>query len=229
MTYSIIARDRHTGALGVATATGSVAVGGFVPHVRFGVGAIATQGAFTNWLYGEQGLALLSEGLSADAVAEQLVQRDQGRNERQLIVLDAQGRTAAHTGTSNLTEKRHFCGDHFAVAGNMLQSEQIVEVMREAYEARPDAPLHERLLAAMSAGESYGGDYRGTHSAALKVQYPDKPPVDLRVDWAEDRCIDQLWTLYEKTQSHAFQAFLAGVPTYDEPTRSGSVSDEEVE
>ncbi|GGX72723.1 DUF1028 domain-containing protein [Saccharospirillum salsuginis] len=228
MTYSIIAKDRHTGALGVATATGSVAVGGFVPHVRFQTGAIATQGAFTNWMYGEQGLALLSSGMSAEAVKDRLIQLDQGRNERQLIVLDQQGGTAAHTGSSNLSEKRHFCGDHFAVAGNMLRSEQIVEVMKEAFEARPQAPLHERLLAAMSAGEAYGGDYRGTHSAALKVQYRDRPPVDLRVDWAESNCIDQLWVLYEKTQSHAFQAFLAGVPTFDEPTRTGPVSDEEV-
>lgn len=228
MTYSIIAKDRDTGALGVATATGSVAVGGFVPHVRFQMGAIATQGAFTNWLYGEQGLALLGQGMTAEAVRDRLVGTDKGREQRQVIVLDQWGGTAAHTGSSNLPEKCHVCGDHFAVAGNMLRSEHIVAVMKEAFEARPEAALHERLLAAMSAGEAYGGDYRGTHSAALKVQYRDRPPVDLRVDWAERDCIDQLWVLYEKTQSHAFQAFLAGVPTYDEPTRTGRVSDEEV-
>lgn len=228
MTYSIIAHDPRTSAIGVATATGSVAVGGFVPHVRFGVGAVATQGAFTNWLHGENGLTLLEKGLSAQAVRDQLVADDQGEAYRQFIICDRWGHTAGHTGTANLDEKLHYCGEQFAIAGNMLDSQAIVAVMRAAFETRPDAPLHERLLDAMSAGEQHGGDFRGTHSAAIKVQYADQPPVDLRIDWSEKSCIDELRVLYEKTQSHAFQAFLQGVPTYQNPENRGTVSDEEV-
>lgn len=229
MTYSIIARDPDTGALGVATATGSVAVGGFVPHLRYAVGAVATQGAFTNWLYGEQGLRLLEQGLDAEAVRERLIGADEGRAQRQLLVCDAAGRTAAHTGDANLERKHHHCEANLAVAGNMLHSTAIIEVMLDAYRRRAGAPLHERLLAAMTAGEAEGGDFRGTHSAALKVQYADKPPVDLRVDWAERDCIEALWTLFERTQSHAFQAFLSGVPTLAQPSKTGHVSNEEVQ
>lgn len=228
MTYSILASDPKTGAIGVATATGSVAVGGFVPHVRFGVGAVATQGAFTNWLHGENGLKLLKKGHNAEAVRDMLVKNDKGSAYRQFIICDRWGHTAGHTGAANLDEKLHYCGEQFAVAGNMLDSQAIVAVMRAAFEAKAGAPLHERLLHAMSEGERHGGDFRGTHSAAIKVQYADIPPVDLRVDWSEKSCIDELRVLYEKTQSHAYQRFLQGVPTYQNPDHHGTVSDEEV-
>ncbi len=228
MTYSIIATDPASGAVGVATATGSVAVGGFVPHVRCGQGAIATQGAFTNWLYGDRGLALLNEGLRAHQVRDRLIEADEGQAQRQLIVCDRWGNTAGHTGSGNLDAKLHLCEPNFAVAGNMLNSTDIVLAMKRAFQQLSAAPLHDRLLASMMEGERIGGDFRGTHSAALKVHYSDKPPVDLRVDWAERDCIEQLKILYHKTQSEPFQDFLAGVPTLAHPTKTGHVNRKEV-
>ncbi|WP_108125279.1 DUF1028 domain-containing protein [Saccharospirillum mangrovi] len=228
MTYSIVARDPNTGALGVATATGSVAVGGFVPHVRYPVGAIATQGAFTNWLYGDRGLALLANDQTAEQVRDRLIADDEGQAQRQLLICDAQGRTAAHTGTANLGEKKHHCTDNLALAGNILASEQVIDAMLDAYLSHADWPLHERLISALAAGEAEGGDQRGTHSATVRVHSPDKPPIDLRVDWADAGCIDQLKALLNKTRAHAFQAFLDGVPTHAHPAKTGHVSDEEV-
>lgn len=228
MTYSLVARDPTNGSLGVATATGSVAVGGFVPHLRQGVGAIATQGAFTNWLYGDRGLALLEQGSSADQVRQQLIDADEGEMQRQFLVCDAQGNTAAHTGSANLGEKTQRCQHNLALAGNILTSPAVIDAMLDAFLSHPDLPLHERLLAALAAGEAEGGDQRGTHSAALRVHSPDKPPVDLRVDWADAGCIDQLKALYTKTKAHAFQAFLDGVPTHAHPSKTGHVSNEEI-
>lgn len=229
MTYSIIAHDPDSGAIGVATATGSVAVGGFVTHARIGAGAIATQGAFTNWMYGEQGLDLLQQGFNAGAVRDELIRRDGGADHRQLLVCDRWGETAGHTGSANLGQLAHHCEDYLAVAGNMLADTAVLDAMKAAFLDTPERLLHERLLAALEAGEHAGGDYRGTHSAALKVFYPDRPPVDLRVDWAERDCLEALNEVYRKTGSAAFRSFLAGVPTPQDPDRRGQVSDKEVD
>lgn len=229
MTYSIIAHDPRTGALGAATATGSVAVGGFVLHARFGAGVLVTQGAFTNWLYGERGLNLMADGLSAEVVRDRLTADDEGESQRQLVICDAQGRTAGHTGRANLGHRAHQCGEHLALAGNMLASDRVLPSIREAFEGTSDLPLHERLLHSLSAGEQAGGDFRGTHSAALKVLYADAPPVDLRVDWADEGCVDALWRVYEKTLKEGFQSFLAGVPTLAHPTKTGHVSERSIE
>lgn len=229
MTYSIIAQDPYTGALGAATATGSVAVGGFVLHARFGAGVLATQGAFTNWLYGERGLACMAEGQNAEIARDSLVAADEGESQRQLILCDAQGVTSGHTGRANLAHKAHHCEDCLALAGNMLTNDNVLPAMRDAFESSLSLPLHERLLRSLSAGEAAGGDARGTHSAAIKVVYADAPPVDLRVDWADAHCVDALWQVYEKTQKDAFQAFLAGVPTLAHPTKTGHVNKRNIE
>lgn len=229
MTYSIIAHDPYTGALGAATATGSVAVGGFVLHARFGAGVLATQGAFTNWLYGERGLTRMAEGQNAESVRDSLISDDEGASQRQIILCDARGGAAGHTGRANLAHKAHHCEDCLALAGNMLASDDVLPAMHEAFEGAASLPLHERLLQSLFAGEMAGGDARGTHSAAIKVVYADAPPVDLRVDWADAHCIDALWQVYEKTQKEAFQAFLAGVPTLAHPTKTGHVSKRSIE
>lgn len=231
MTYSIVAHDPATGALGVATATGSVAVGGFVAYAKSGAGAIATQGAFSNWLYGERGLALLESGLNARQVRDELIAWDDGHDQRQLIICDREGDTAAHTGRQNLGHKVHRTGAHLAVAGNMLADEAVVCEMQQAYYLSADREdnMELRLLSALSAGYYAGGDFRGTHSAALKVSYVDKPPVDLRVDWADSQCIKRLREVYEHTQAPAFQGFLEGVPTLTHPTKTGHISGRSVD
>tara|TARA_R110001599_G_scaffold8228_3_gene39795 strand:+ start:7071 stop:7763 length:693 start_codon:yes stop_codon:yes gene_type:complete len=225
MTYSIIARDPDTGALGVATATGSVAVGGFVPHARSGAGAVATQGAFTNWLYGERGLNLMAIGVSAARVREQLLEEDPGMSQRQFILCDREGNTAGHTGSANLAQMAHYCGEGVATAGNMLADRAIPRIMMETYLAHTEYPFTERLIRALVAGADAGGDLRGTRSAAVTVSTFDRPPMDLRVDWAYEDCISRLWQVYEKTQEPAFISFLAGVPTRAHPTKTGHVKE----
>ncbi len=219
MTYSIIATDPATGAMGAATATGLVAVGGFVIHTRFGAGAIATQGLFTNWLYGEMGLDMLARGINANEVRNKLVLGDDGHPQRQFVVCDTFGATAGHTGEENIEVKVHHCGENFALAGNMLHSTDIIEAMKESYLNSQDQELHFRLINALIAGEKAGGDFRGTHSAAVKVSYFDRPPLDLRVDWAEDSCTSRLLEIFEKTRSRSFQEFVTWVPTLAEPTK----------
>ena len=231
MTYSIVAHDPDTGVLGVATATGSVAVGGFVAHAKSGAGAIATQGAFSNWLYGERGLALLESGLNARQVRDELIAWDDGHDQRQLLICDREGDTAAHTGRHNLGHKVHHTDAHIAVAGNMLADKAVISEMQQAYYLSADREenMERRLLSALAAGYHAGGDFRGTHSAALKVSYVDKPPVDLRVDWAETHCIEHLREVYQHTLAPAFQGFLEGVPTRTHPTKTGHISDRSVD
>lgn len=219
MTYSIVATDPVSGAMGAATATGLAAVGGFVTHTRFGAGAIATQGLFTNWISGEKGLALLMQGHDANKVMEILVNEDNGSSQRQFIVCDTLGNTAGHTGHANKDFKIHVCRQDYAIAGNMLAGKDIIEAMEAAFLGDESQELHLRLINSLMVGEKAGGDYRGTHSCAVKVSYFDRPPFDLRVDWADYNCCQQLLSIYEKTQCTSFQEFIAWVPTIAEPDK----------
>lgn len=182
MTWSIIARDERTGRIGIAVATRFFAVGALVPHVRTGIGAIASQ-AFMNPYYGPAGLALLAAGQSADDVIRRLVAGDDGRRNRQLHVMDRQGRFAAHTGDACIDWCGHRLCESFSVAGNMLAGPAVLDESARAYEAHLDLPFARRLIHAMRAGEAAGGDKRGKQSAALLVHDgEDYPLYDLRVD-----------------------------------------------
>jgi uncharacterized Ntn-hydrolase superfamily protein len=181
MTFSIVARDPDTGAFGVATATGGPCVGALVPHARNGVGAIATQGD-TNPFYGPDGLAMLADGALASEVMEKLTRADPGKERRQLLVIGSAGAPAAFTGAEATPSAGSLCGEHFAVAGNMLANDGVLAAAVAAF-AETSGSLVERLLAAMLAGEAAGGDQRGTRSAALLVYAnQDYPDADCRVD-----------------------------------------------
>jgi uncharacterized Ntn-hydrolase superfamily protein len=182
MTWSIIARDEKAGRIGIAVATRFFAVGAMVPYIRTGAGAIASQ-AFMNPYYGPKGLALLGAGLSADEVLARLTAGDEGRHNRQLHVMDRQGRFAAHTGSACIDWCGHrLCGS-FSVAGNMLAGPAVLDETARAYEAHMAMPFTRRLIHAMRAGEAAGGDKRGKQSAALLVHDDeDYPLYDLRVD-----------------------------------------------
>src|SRR6185295_14194334 len=119
MTWSIIARDEQTGRIGIAVATRFFAVGAMVPHIRTGVGAIASQ-AFINPHYGPKGLALLETGVSAEQAVARLTAADEGRHNRQLHVMDRQGQFAAYTGAACIDWCGHELRPTFSVAGNML-------------------------------------------------------------------------------------------------------------
>ena len=138
MTFSIIARDTETGLIGVATATGKIAVGAQVPHLRPGVGAIATQGFTTNPLYAEAGFQLLEAGQSAKDVVSTLTKGDDGRDWRQVLVMDRDGGTAGMTGVSNETAFGIIEANGLIVGGNMLANKGVLSAMKDAYERAAD-------------------------------------------------------------------------------------------
>lgn len=166
MTFSIVAVDKKTRTLGVATATGSTFVGNRVPHVERGVGAIATQG-LTEISYGVKGLKLLETGYAPRDVLRRLLGSDPEKEHRQVMIIDVLGRKAAFTGEKNLDFKGHLLGRDYVIGGNMLASKKVTEEMAKAFEE--GRGFAERLLLALEAGKEAGGDIRGERSAALMV------------------------------------------------------------
>jgi len=182
MTWSIVARDRETGAFGVAVTTRSLAVGGLAPHGAGRLGALSTQ-ARLNPLYGIDGMRLLAEGRPAAEVVAILTRADEGREKRQLHVVDAAGRVAAHTGAECVDWCGHVAGDGVSVAGNMLAGPEVAAETLRTFEESRWLPFAERLIAALDAGQAAGGDKRGRQSAALKIWGTEPYAVlDLRTD-----------------------------------------------
>jgi uncharacterized Ntn-hydrolase superfamily protein len=170
MTYSIVARDPRTGRFGVAVQSHYLGVGPVVPWLEAGVGAIATQ-ASVNVAFGPTGLELLRAGSSAEQVVAALLAGDENPQVRQLGVVDAAGRAAAHTGTDTIPAAGHLIRDGFTVQGNLLTSDTCWPAMATAYEESLAAgePFVERLVRALEAAEREGGDVRGRQSAAIMV------------------------------------------------------------
>jgi uncharacterized Ntn-hydrolase superfamily protein len=182
MTWSIVARDAATGAYGVAVSTCAFAVGARVPHGGGRLGALATQ-AFTNPLYGVDGLTLLREGRSAVETITILTGSDEGRAHRQLHVIDRDGRTASFTGNACVDWCGAVDGPQVSVAGNMLAGPEVVEETLKAYVKHSALDFDERLLVALEAGEKAGGDKRGRQSASIRIWTQDPvPAMDIRVD-----------------------------------------------
>lgn len=182
-TYSIVARDPQTGEMGVAVQSHWFSVGSIVSWGEAGVGAIATQ-SFVNVSFGPRGLEMLKQGKTAQQVLEVLIDADEGRDVRQLAIVDGQGNVAAYTGAKCIPEAGHVVGDGFSVQANMMLESTVWPAMAEAFEAAR-GPLAERLVAALEAAQEEGGDIRGKQSAALLVV---KGQSTGRV-W-EDRLID---------------------------------------
>ncbi|MGZ6372270.1 MAG: DUF1028 domain-containing protein [Candidatus Limnocylindria bacterium] len=170
MTYSIVARDPQTGRFGVAVQSHYLGVGPVVPWIEAGVGAVATQ-ASVNISFGPIGLEMLRAGRSAGEVVAALVAGDEQAQVRQLGVVDAKGRAAAHTGADCIPACGHLVRDGFTVQGNLLEQETCWPAMAAAYEraVADGEPLVERLLRAMEAAEAEGGDVRGRQSAAMMI------------------------------------------------------------
>lgn len=166
-TYSIVARDPVTGDLGVAVQSHWFSVGSAVPWAEAGVGAVATQ-SFTEPSYGALGLALMKAGKSAPEALKALLAADPDREVRQVAVVDAQGRAAAHTGAKCIQAAGHEVGEGFTVEANLMDQPAVWPAMAKAYRgAKGD--LAERLLAALRAAQAEGGDIRGQQSAAILI------------------------------------------------------------
>lgn len=182
MTWSIVVRDAETGALAVAVTTCALAVGSRCPHVRAGVGAVATQ-SMSNPYLAPAILDALARGLAPDKAIATALAGDEGAGIRQVHVVDAKGRTAAWTGRNCVDWAGDRTADGYSVAGNMLAGPEVVEASFRSFADRRDLSLPERLLTALHAGQSVGGDKRGRQSAALLLTTTeDFPDINLRVD-----------------------------------------------
>jgi uncharacterized Ntn-hydrolase superfamily protein len=189
MTFSIVARSPDGESWGVAVASKFLAVGSAVPAAVAQVGALATQ-ADANVAWKGLALAHLDEGATAAVALQRLLEEDDGRDRRQVGIVDSDGGAVSHTGTACLEWAGGVTGDGYAIQGNVLAGEQVVTAMQAAFEATDaNASLDRRLLAALAAGDEAGGDRRGRQSAALLVVRDgagysglDDIAVDLRVD-----------------------------------------------
>ena len=200
-TYSIAACDLEAGQWGVATQSKFLAVGSVVPWAEPEVGAIATQ-AYANPRYGPEGLALLRSGAGAEETVAKLTADDESRDHRQVGVVDANGGSATFTGAECYEWAGGLNGPCYAVQGNILVGEATVQALAATFEATPDKPLAERLLACLAAAQEAGGDRRGQQSAALLVvereggyAHLSDVLVDLRVD-DHNRPVEELRRIY---------------------------------
>jgi uncharacterized Ntn-hydrolase superfamily protein len=182
MTWSIVARDPASGQFGIAVATKNFAVGCRVPFIESGIGAIATQ-ALSNPFYGAHGLYFLQDEMPPEEIIRILTEGDEGRDQRQVHMIDRHGRIAAHTGSACIDWCGHTAGDAFSVAGNMLAGPAVIAETAKVYAASGALPFPRRLITALKAGETAGGDKRGKQSAALLIYGEEEwADLDLRVD-----------------------------------------------
>ncbi|MFC7205450.1 DUF1028 domain-containing protein [Haloferax namakaokahaiae] len=205
-TFSIVARDPATDAVGVAVQSKFVSVGSVVPFVSADAGAIATQ-SFANVAYGPDGLDALRDGNTAAETIELLTEADDEAESRQVGVVGQDGSIAAFTGEACFDVAGDIQGDHYTVQGNILENHETLEAMAEAFETT-DGGLPEKLLAALHAGNDAGGDKRGEQSAAMYIAKPEGGYdggndrwVDVRVDDHEHPIdeLERVFRLYDIT------------------------------
>ena len=219
MTFSIVAADPEAGDWGVAVASRFPCVGAVVPWARAGVGAVATQ-SWANTAFGPDGLALMHEGVPAEEALGRLVEADEGRDDRQVGLVDAAGRAATFTGSTCMDWAGGATGRGFAAQGNILVGEEVVGAMSRTF-AEADGDLCDRLLAALLAGDAAGGDRRGRQSAALLVvregggyEGRNDRYIDLRVDDHPDAPAElaRLFDVWDTTMLIRNDPLLAATP-----------------
>jgi uncharacterized Ntn-hydrolase superfamily protein len=214
-TYSIAACDLEADRWGVATQSKFLGVGSVVPWAEPHVGAVATQ-AYANPRYGPEGLALLREGLSAEEVVERLTSADDGREHRQLGVVDGQGGSASFTGSECLDWGGGRTGPCYAAQGNILVSGETVDAIAETFESTKGNPLEERLLDCLDAAQAAGGDSRGQQSAALLVVEKDGGYANLSDVVFDLRVDDHVRPLEELRRLHGLHVAIFGETPKDD-------------
>ncbi len=202
-TFSIVARDSITGEIGVAVQSHWFSVGSIVSWAEAGVGAVATQ-SFVNVSFGRRGLDLLKQGKSPQEALDKLLSTDEGRDFRQVAIIDKNGKVAAYTGKLCIKDASHFTGENYSVQANMMLNDEVVPAMAEAFR-NSRGPLAERMVAALKAAQNAGGDIRGQQSASVLVvkgestgkEWEDKL-IDLRVEDNENAVeeIERLLKVY---------------------------------
>lgn len=186
-TYSIVARDAVTGEMGVAVQSHWFNVGAIVGWGEGGVGVIATQ-SFVNPAFGIMGLDLLKKGKSPQEVVDELIKGDEGRDFRQLAVLDAKGKTASYTGSKCIDGAGNIAGENYSVQANLMLNDKVWGAMEKAFN-ESNGLLAERMIASLEAAQMVGGDIRGMQSASIMIfkgESTGKPwsdkLIDLRVE-----------------------------------------------
>lgn len=211
-TYSIVARDAHTGELGVAVQSHWFAVGSVVPWAEAGVGAVATQ-SFVEVSYGPLGLDLMRAGKTPQQALDALLSTDAGESVRQVAMIDAAGNVAVHTGDHCIAEAGHRTGEGYSVQANLMGPATVPDAMARAFETS-QGPLAERLLATLQAAQAEGGDIRGRQSAAILVvrgQSTGRPWEDRLVDLHVEDNAEPLQELARLLQLHrAYEHMNAG-------------------
>jgi uncharacterized Ntn-hydrolase superfamily protein len=219
VTYSIVARDPQTGALGVAVQSHYFSVGPVVPWAEAGVGAVATQ-AHGERSYGALGVQLMRTGMHADQALAALLTADRGAARRPVAMVDAHGHAAAHTGELCIAHAGHRIAENVSVQANMMERDTVPDAMLAAYESAT-GDLAERLLAALDAAEAEGGDIRGRQSAAILVVTGERSgapwegrEMELRVEDHPEPLVElrRLVTLHRayKLQGEAEEAVATG-------------------
>ena len=216
MTFSICARCPTNGQVGVAAMTAMLGVGKLVSHAQAHVGAAASQ-AFMNPYLAIDGLAMLAQGAAAPAALDKLIAADPGREGRQFGLVDANGRSAAWTGSQPQDWKGHRTGQNWCAQGNRLAGPQVVDALVQAFHQHEKKELVERLLLALEAGEAAGGDTQGHLSAAILVMDTEAYPLwEMRIDHHDDPAT-AIRALYEEFRETLYWQ-IRKMPTRANPT-----------
>ena len=217
MTYSILSYDRKTGILAAAAATGNLCVGGWVLRGEIESGLVASQGTAPSTFWRDEVLRQMYSGTDAEIAISNVVQSDPGRGHRQIIALDRNGKTKGFTGGDSIAFADHYHEDGLVVAGNMLAGQEVLDAMIEV--ARNSQLITaRRMLTALIAAETAGGDTRGLISAALLILDPNQPPLDLRIDYHETPLV-ALEHLCERAHGIPYHGWLNQVPVLVDRSR----------
>ena len=196
MTFSVAGFCEKTGMVGVAISSSSICVASRCPWVRAGVGAASTQN-ITDPSLGTAMLDIIAKGSSPEQAVQMVIKGRKFINYRQLTVIDIKGRSASFTGSKTLGTHAVVMGDGCIAAGNLLVSTEVPQAMTDIFSKHSNLHLAERLLLALKAGLDAGGEEGPVHSAGIKVAHEHPwPLVDLRVDWSDEKPIDQLIELW---------------------------------
>jgi len=219
MTFSILARDAETGAIGGAAATGSLCVGGWVLRGDPRVGMSASQGASPSTFWGDDVLELMRNSVTPEQAVHQIVSSDNGREYRQLAALDLRGNAAAFTGAENQDLKGSLVFSGGIASGNMLGGEGVLPAMLEGFTVS-DQVFERRLLRALTAAREAGGDFRGLLSAAMLVLHPDRPPMSLRIDHHPGDPIGALEEIFDHATTGDYADWARQVPVLTDKERT---------
>lgn len=218
MTFSLLARDPETGAIGGAAATGSLCVGGWVLRGALAAGMSASQGMAPSSFWGEDVLDQMAAGTSAQKAIEAVTGPDAGRAQRQLAALPLAGPGAVFTGLENTPARAERVFDGGVAAGNMLSGASVIEALVDGFLAATGS-FPERLLAGLRAADEAGSDSRGLMSAAVLVLSPSHAPLSLRVDYADDP-LAALHALHSRATTGDYADWARQVPCLDDPERT---------